>query len=228
MLFPLYAGYAFTCLLCILPGLYASLVVRNFVCHLDAFLIFVSRNFLSFVWIAAFCRTFFLSVGLHVSAGEWFDAVFDLRIIFLEFVQPEPNCCCDCVRPKNDVWSRVWREKDFGHMFDLRKCSDVFDLRKSWSCVRPDWTISVGPVLDLRMFLVVVCSTWERYWLCSPWECFWSCVRPESEKKDLKQQWIKLFEAILSILGDCWEKFIYAPLPKRLMEEFPASKCTYN
>ena len=34
----------------------------------------------------------------------------------------------------------------------------------------------------------------------------------------------KLSETILSILGDCWEKFICSSLPARLMEEFPASK----
>ena len=37
-------------------------------------------------------------------------------------------------------------------------------------------------------------------------------------------KWIKLFEAILSIFGDCWEKCIRSSLPARLMEEFPASK----
>ena len=35
---------------------------------------------------------------------------------------------------------------------------------------------------------------------------------------------MKLSEAILNILGDCWEKFICSPVPVRLMEEFPASK----
>ena len=35
---------------------------------------------------------------------------------------------------------------------------------------------------------------------------------------------VKLSEAILNILGDCWEKFICSLLPPRLMEEFPASK----
>ena len=37
----------------------------------------------------------------------------------------------------------------------------------------------------------------------------------------------KLSETILSILGDCWEKFICSSLPARLMEEFPARKLTY-
>ena len=31
-------------------------------------------------------------------------------------------------------------------------------------------------------------------------------------------------EAILSILGDCWEKFICSSLPARLMKRFPTSK----
>ena len=44
--------------------------------------------------------------------------------------------------------------------------------------------------------------------------------RPQNNNK----AWIKLSEAILSILGDCWEKFICSSLPARLMEEFPASK----
>ena len=35
---------------------------------------------------------------------------------------------------------------------------------------------------------------------------------------------IKLSEAILSTLRDCWEKAICSSLPARLMEEFPASK----
>ena len=35
---------------------------------------------------------------------------------------------------------------------------------------------------------------------------------------------IKLSEAILSILGDCWEKCICSSFPARLVEEFPASK----
>ena len=39
--------------------------------------------------------------------------------------------------------------------------------------------------------------------------------RPKNNNK----AWIKLSEAILSILGDCWETFICSPLPARLMEE---------
>ena len=39
--------------------------------------------------------------------------------------------------------------------------------------------------------------------------------RPKNNNK----AWIKLFEAILSILGDCWEKFICSSLPARLMED---------
>ena len=46
--------------------------------------------------------------------------------------------------------------------------------------------------------------------------------------KDNNKAWIKLSEAILSILGDYWEKFICSSLPTRLTEKFPASKCTYN
>ena len=44
--------------------------------------------------------------------------------------------------------------------------------------------------------------------------------RPENNNK----AWIKLSEAILSILGDCWEKIICSSLPAGLIEEFPASK----
>ena len=45
--------------------------------------------------------------------------------------------------------------------------------------------------------------------------------RPKNNNK----AWIKLSEAILSILGDCWETFIcLSSLPSRLKEEFPASK----
>ena len=42
--------------------------------------------------------------------------------------------------------------------------------------------------------------------------------------KNSKKAGIKLSEAILRILGDCWEKCICSSLPARLMEEFPASK----
>ena len=41
--------------------------------------------------------------------------------------------------------------------------------------------------------------------------------------KNNNKAWTQLSEAILSILGDCWEKFICSSLPARLMEEFPAS-----
>ena len=44
--------------------------------------------------------------------------------------------------------------------------------------------------------------------------------RPNNNNK----AWIKVSEAILSILGDCWEKFICSSLPARLMEEFRPSK----
>ena len=37
-------------------------------------------------------------------------------------------------------------------------------------------------------------------------------------------KWIKLSEAILSILGGCWKKVICTTLPASLMEEFPAGK----
>ena len=37
-------------------------------------------------------------------------------------------------------------------------------------------------------------------------------------------KWIKLSEAILSILGGCWKKVFRTTLPASLMEEFPASK----
>ena len=36
--------------------------------------------------------------------------------------------------------------------------------------------------------------------------------------------WIKLSEAILSILGNCWEKCICSSLPVKLMKEFRANK----
>ena len=42
--------------------------------------------------------------------------------------------------------------------------------------------------------------------------------------KNNKKARIKISEAILSILGDCWEKFICSSLPARLMKRFPASK----
>ena len=44
--------------------------------------------------------------------------------------------------------------------------------------------------------------------------------RPKNNNK----AWIKLSEAILSILGDCWEKFFCSTPPARLTEEFPASR----
>ena len=45
--------------------------------------------------------------------------------------------------------------------------------------------------------------------------------------KDNNKAWLKFFETILSILGDCWKKIICSSLPARLMEEFPASNLTY-
>ena len=47
-------------------------------------------------------------------------------------------------------------------------------------------------------------------------------LRKTPENND--KTWIKLSEAILGILGDCWEKFICSSLPARLIKEFPASK----
>ena len=44
--------------------------------------------------------------------------------------------------------------------------------------------------------------------------------RPKNKNK----AWIKLSEAILSNLGDCWGKFICSSLSARLMEEFQASE----
>ena len=44
--------------------------------------------------------------------------------------------------------------------------------------------------------------------------------RPENNNKAC----LMLSEAILSILGDCWENLICSTLPARLMGEFPASK----
>ena len=44
--------------------------------------------------------------------------------------------------------------------------------------------------------------------------------RPKHNNK----AWKKLSEAILSIFGDCWKKFICSSLPARQKEEFPASK----
>ena len=46
----------------------------------------------------------------------------------------------------------------------------------------------------------------------------------EKRPKTNNKGWIKLSEAHLSILGDCWEKLICSSLPASLMEEFPASK----
>ena len=46
----------------------------------------------------------------------------------------------------------------------------------------------------------------------------------EKRPKTNSKAWIKLSEAHLSILGDCWKKFICSSLPASLMEEFPASK----
>ena len=43
--------------------------------------------------------------------------------------------------------------------------------------------------------------------------------RPKNNNK----AWIKLSEANLSILGDCWEKFVSSSLPASLTKEFPAS-----
>ena len=42
--------------------------------------------------------------------------------------------------------------------------------------------------------------------------------------KNNNKAWIRLSEAILSILGDCWKTFNCSSLPRRLIEEFPASK----
>ena len=98
----------------------------------------------------------------------------------------------------NRPWARLWFLSEFSHMstwerfgrvFDLRKCSDVFDLRKVlvvcwtwecfWSCVRPE--NNFGNVFDLRKILVV-CSPWARYWSSvRPDEDFWSCVRPKKD-----------------------------------------------
>ena len=69
-------------------------------------------------------------------------------------------------------------------------------------------------------------------WKCKFWRSFIGTQpeilgkRPENNNK----AWIKLSEAILSILGNCWEKFICSSLLARLREEFPASnaRCTYN
>ena len=105
-------------------------------------------------------------------------------------------------------------EKDSGRVFDLRKCSDVFDLRKVlvvcwtwecfWSCVRPE--NNVGNVFDLRKILVV-CWPWERYWSCVRRdEDFWSCVRP---KKDIARM-VYLVVCHLLLLY-----FLLDPFPSR-------------
>ena len=47
--------------------------------------------------------------------------------------------------------------------------------------------------------------------------------RPEYNNK----AWLMVSEAILSILGDCWENLIGSSLSARLMVEFPASKVLY-
>ena len=46
----------------------------------------------------------------------------------------------------------------------------------------------------------------------------------EKKTQNNNKAWLKLPEAISSILGNCWEKFICSTLPARLMEEFSASK----
>ena len=46
----------------------------------------------------------------------------------------------------------------------------------------------------------------------------------EKRPKKNNKAWIKLSEAILSILGDFWKKYICSLFPARLMEELPASK----
>ena len=48
--------------------------------------------------------------------------------------------------------------------------------------------------------------------------------RFEKRPKNNNKAWIKLSEAILSILGGCWKKVICTTLPASLMEEFPVSK----
>ena len=45
--------------------------------------------------------------------------------------------------------------------------------------------------------------------------------------KDNNKAWLKFFETILSILGDCGKKIICSSLPARLKEEFPACNLTY-
>ena len=50
----------------------------------------------------------------------------------------------------------------------------------------------------------------------------WEILR--KRPKNNNKAWIKVSEAILSILGDCWEKFICSSLLARLMEELRPSK----
>ena len=64
------------------------------------------------------------------------------------------------------------------------------------------------------------CFRFLRIYICRGTQREILRKRPENNNK----AWIKLSEAILSILGDCWEKIICSSLPAGLIEEFPASK----
>ena len=172
----------------------------------------------------------------HIFSFSWF-ARFGRRMIWC-CVRPQDNifgvcstwaelllrlcsiqewCLVACLTWER-FWSYVRPEEIFGCLRPEKELVMCATRLKNFcrAGVRPE-NVFGRNVFDLRKILVVftlrmllvVCANWK-------WE------------KDLIQQWIKLSEAILSILGDCWEKCIYAPLPKRLMEEFPASKCTYN
>ena len=50
-------------------------------------------------------------------------------------------------------------------------------------------------------------------------------LRKRPKNRDINKVRIKLSEAIFSILGECWEKYICSSLPAaRLTEGLPASK----
>ena len=85
-------------------------------------------------------------------------------------------------------------------------------------------------ILDAQSWKVFVSSGITRFIVSLELTLVWEFRGTQREilrkrSKNNNKTWIKLSEAILSILGDCWEKFIrLSSLPARLMEEFPASK----
>ena len=94
-------------------------------------------------------------------------------------------------------------------------------------------TFSFLLVFRLSLHAVYYAKNEERHLVVSmfldvrPFGYVFRGTQQESLRKRPKnnnEAWIKLSEAILSILRDCWEKFICSSLLARLLEEFPASK----